>query len=106
MKQNANNFFQFKKFLFARFIEDWVYMTIRRNRVKANLQRENLTEFEATTFERQYELEMKNLLNSRAKEINRFLKSDFEIERVFFPWHRSFEIGFQISRKKGKKLIK
>lgn len=100
MARNARNSLQFKRLLFARFIEDWVYMTIGRNRVRANLQRENLTEFEGTTFERQYELEMRDLFNSRAREINRFLKSDFEIERVFFPWHRPFEIGFRISRKK------
>lgn len=105
MKPNANNFLHFKKLLFARFIEDWVYMTIGRNQVRADLQKENLTEFEGTTFEQKYELKMKDLFNSRASEINRFLKSDFEIKNAFFPWHRPFEIGFRISRKR-QKLIK
>lgn len=102
MTRRANNFLQFKKLLFARLIEDWVYMTIGRERVRANLQRRNLKEFDAQS-ERQNELEMKDLFNLRAREINRFLKSDFKIERAFFPWHRPFEIGFDVSRKNSEK---
>lgn len=45
MAKNAANFRQFKELLFARFIEDWVYMTIGREQVRNRMQRENLKEF-------------------------------------------------------------
>jgi len=96
MAKNASNFSRYRKLLFARFIEDWVYMTIGRDRVRNDLQQQNLKEFAGTKFEREYELKMKDLFNLHAVEINRFLKSNFNITEVFFPWHRSFEVGFTI----------
>jgi len=44
----------------------------------------------------EYELKMKDLFDLQAVKINRFLKSDFRITKVYFPWHRSFEVGFKI----------
>lgn len=99
MAKNANNVRQFKELLFARFIEDWVYMTIGREQIRNRMQRENLKEFARTPFEPEYESEMKDLFNSRAWLINRFLKTDCKIERVFFPWQRPFEVGFDVSCK-------
>lgn len=100
MAYNENNVRQYKKLLFSRFVEDWIYMTIGREQVRQNLRENNLTDFAEPKFELENELEMKNLFNSQATEINYFLKSDFKVERVFFPWHRPFEIGFDVSCKK------
>ncbi len=102
MAKNAGNRSRYKKLLFARFVEDWVYMTVGRDRVRNDLQRQNLKEFAGTKFESEYELEMKDLFDSHSVEINRFLKSDFKIAEVFFPWHRAFEVGFTIEN--GKTL--
>ena len=99
MPKATGNFQQFKELLFSRFIEDWVYMTVGREQIRSNMRRENLKEFARTQFEPEYESEMKDLFNSRAELINRFLKTDFKIERVFFPWHRPFEVGFDINCK-------
>ncbi len=87
---------EYKKLLFARFIEDWVYMTEGREQVRSAMRKQNLTSFAGTKSERVYELQMKNLFNARSNIVNRFLKTNFTIERVFFPWHRPFEVGFEI----------
>jgi hypothetical protein len=88
---------QYKKLLFARFIEDWVYMIEGREQVRKDLQRRNLKDFAGTELESEYESQMKTLFNSRAGIINRFLGTNFAVERVFFPWHRTFEIGFEVT---------
>ncbi len=99
MTRRADNFLQYKKLLFTRFVEDWIYMTSGRTRVREMLRRENLTELNNENTERRAATEMKNLFNANAAQINRFLQSDFTVERVFFPWHRPFEIGFEFSRR-------
>ncbi len=105
MAKNARNVSHYKKLLFTRFIEDWVYMTIGRDEVRRDLQRQNLKEFGQTKFEREYELKMKDLFDLHAVEINNFLKSDFSIGEVHFPWHRPFEVGFTVESRKISKRI-
>jgi hypothetical protein len=85
----------YKKLLFARFVEDWVYMTEGRNLVRKDLQARKLTAFAGTALESEYEAMMKELFNRRAGSI-KFLGTRFYVEKVFFPWHRSFEVGFKI----------
>lgn len=103
MAKRASNFSLYKKLLFARFIEDWVYMTIGRELVRVDLQRQNLKQFARTKFEREYELKMKDLFDLHAVEINNFLKSEFSIGKVYFPWHRPFEVGFTVKSRKISK---
>lgn len=71
-------------------------MTEGREQVRGAMRKQNLTSFAGTKFERVYELQMKNLFNARSNIVNHFLKTNFTIERVFFPWHRPFEVGFEI----------
>jgi hypothetical protein len=90
---------QYKKLLWARFAEDWVYMVEGREELKRDLKRRNVNGFGETHLESEYELMMKTLLNSKAEIINKFLQTNYFVDRVFFPWHRHFEIGFDISNK-------
>jgi hypothetical protein len=86
--------------LFARFVEDWVYMTEGRSLVRKDLQAKGLTDFaETPPLEAASEAMMKEVFNRRAPLINKFLGTRFYIEKAFFPWHRSFEIGLKIGEK-------
>jgi uncharacterized protein YdgA (DUF945 family) len=80
----------------VRFMEDWVYMIEGREQIRNDLKKRNLSSFENSELKREYERQMKNLFDSRARLINRFLKTDFSVKRVFFPWHRPFEIGLEV----------
>lgn len=89
---------QYKKLLWTRFMEDWVYMVEGREELRNDLKRRNLTGFEKDkNLEKEYAQQIKELFDSRGAVVNKFLKTDFCAEKVFFPWHRSFEIGFEIS---------
>lgn len=88
---------QYKKLLWARFIEDWAYMVEGREDLKRDMKQRNVTAFAGTELEAEYESRMKKLLNSKANIINNFLCTNYYVERAFFPWHRHFEIGFEIS---------
>jgi hypothetical protein len=70
-----------------------------REELKRDLKRRNVNGFGETHLESEYELMMKTLLNSKAEIINKFLQTNYFVDRVFFPWHRHFEIGFDISNK-------
>ena len=96
MTRSAKNLLNYKKLLFARFIEDWVYMTIGRDQVRSRMQQQNLKQLTENGFEQTAAVEMKELLNRRKVEIVRFLDTDFSVGKTFFPWHRPFEIGFMI----------
>jgi hypothetical protein len=88
---------QYKKLLWARFIEDWVYMTDGREQIRDDLKAKNLSKFDDNNeLETFYENQMKDLFNSRAGLFNKYLNTNFKIKRAFFPWHRSFEVGFEI----------
>lgn len=90
---------QYKKLLWTRFAEDWGYMVEGREELKRDMKQRNVNGFSETNLESEYESRMKTLLNSKANVINSFLQTDYYIDRVFFPWHRHFEIGFEISNK-------
>ncbi|MDQ4121882.1 MAG: DUF4127 family protein [Acidobacteriota bacterium] len=96
IKKRKELFQEYKKLLFIRFIEDWVYMTEGREQVRNAMRERNLTDFAGTEVEKEYESQMKALFNSRSKRINSFLKTNFIVERVFFPWHRPFEVGLEV----------
>lgn len=89
---------QYKQLLWRRFMEDWVYMVEGREILKTDMKQRNVTSFAGTELEAEYELRMKTLFNSKANIINSFLHTNYFVERVFFPWHRHFEIGFEITK--------
>jgi hypothetical protein len=91
---------EYKKMLWARFIEDWGYMVEGREELKKDLKQRNVSTFAGTELETEYESRMKSLLNTKAKVVNSFLKTDYYVSRAFFPWHRQFEIGFEIQNNK------
>ena len=99
MRNNEPLRLQYKKLLWARLMEDWVYMVDGREELKRDLQRQGLTSFAGTRLEAEYESRMKALFNSRAHLINRFLQTNFVVEKVFSPWHRAFEIGFEVGER-------
>lgn len=100
IKTNQQNLVQYKKLLWTRFAEDWVYMIEGREKIRADLKRRNLTDFsDNKTLETDYEQQMQNLFNLRGSLINKFLKTDYKVRKVFFPWHRPFEIGFEIAER-------
>jgi hypothetical protein len=89
----------YKKLLFSRFIEDWAYMTAGREQIRDDLKARKLDGFSGNTeLERIYEDKMKELFNSQADIFNQFLQTNFRIKRAFFPWHRSFEVCFELDR--------
>lgn len=90
---------QYKKLLWARFVEDWAYMVEGREELKRDMKQRNVTGFVETKLESEYKSGMKTFLNSKVTAINNFLKTNYYVEQVFFPWHRHFEIGFEISNK-------
>lgn len=99
MKPSPANREIYKQILWTRFIEDWVYMTEGREMIREDLKKRNLSGFENdSALEENYCEMMKNLFNLRAAHVNRFLQTDLRTSRVFFPWHRSFEVGFEISK--------
>ncbi|MER3428041.1 MAG: hypothetical protein C4334_08050 [Pyrinomonas sp.] len=87
---------EYKRILWARLMEDWVYMVEGREQIKRDMERRGLRSFAGTPLEREYEQRMEQLFNQHAPIINRYLETDFFVTRVFFPWHRPFEIGFEI----------
>jgi DNA phosphorothioation-dependent restriction protein DptG len=91
---------QYKKLLWARFIEDWAHMVDGREELKRDMKQRNVTGFSESQLESEYESRMKILLNSKASGINKFLRTNYYASRVFFPWHRHFEIGFEITKKR------
>lgn len=96
MKETPDFRAQYKKLLWARFMEDWVYMVEGREQIRNDLKKRNLSGFDKDAIlEKNYEQMMQNLFNWRGNIVNRFLQTDFKAEKVFFPWHRSFEIGFE-----------
>lgn len=96
MKETPELRRQYKKLLWARFMEDWVYMVEGREQIRGDLKKRNLPGFEKdAALEQNYVQMMQNLFDVRGSFINRFLQSDFKAEKVFFPWHRPFEIGFE-----------
>lgn len=92
----------YEKMLWARFIEDWAYMVDGREDIKKDLKRRNINGFAGTNLETEYERQITTLLNSKAAIVNRFLKTDYRVARAYFPWHRHFEIGFEISNVSAK----
>lgn len=99
LRRNTTKIAHYKKLLFARFIEDWVYMTTGREQIRDDLKAKNLSGFvDNKQLEEVYENQMKDLFNSRSDIFNKYLRTNFKIKRTFFPWHRSFEIGFEISQ--------
>ena len=99
MNNTKNAREQYKKLLWARFIEDWAYMVEGREELKRDMKQRNITGFSETGLESEYESRMKTLLNSKVSGINVFLHTNYYVGRVFFPWHRHFEIGFEMSKK-------
>lgn len=95
---------EYKKILWARLMEDWVYMVEGREEIKRDLERRALRSFAGTPLEQEYEQRMKQLFNQRAPIINRFLGTDLFVARVFFPWHRPFEIGFEIGARDHRRF--
>jgi hypothetical protein len=91
---------QYKKLLWARFIEDWAYMVDGREELKRDMKQRNVTGFNDSLLESEYESRIKTLLNSKANVINKFLDTNNYVKRVFFPWHRHFEIGFEMGNNK------
>lgn len=89
---------QYKKLLWTRFVEDWAYMVEGREELKRDMQQRNVNGFSEAKLESEYELRMKTFLNSKADVINKFLHTNYYVDRVFFPWHRHFELGFEISK--------
>jgi hypothetical protein len=87
---------RYKKLLWSRFIEDWAYMVEGREELKKDMKQRNINAFAETALEKEYESRMKSFLNSKAGIVNTFLRTDYSVNRVFFPWHRHFEIGFEI----------
>jgi hypothetical protein len=87
---------QYKKLLWMRFVEDWAYMVDGREELKRDMKQRNVTGFSELQLESEYELLMKTILNSKASIINTFLKTNYNVGHVFFPWHRHFEIGFEM----------
>ncbi len=97
LRRNTNKIAHYKKLLFARFVEDWVYMTTGREQIRDDIKTRNLSGFvDNKELEMFYENQLKDLFNSRADIFNKYLRTDFKIKRAFFPWHRSFEVGFEI----------
>jgi hypothetical protein len=101
MNNTKNAREQYKKLLWARFVEDWAYMVEGREELKRDMKQRNITGFSEARLESEYESLIKTLLNSKVSEINVFLHTNYYVDRVFFPWHRHFEIGFEMSKKRG-----
>jgi hypothetical protein len=91
---------QYKKLLWSRFVEDWGYMVDGREELKRDMKQRNVTGFSESLLESEYESRMKTLLNSKASSINKFLRTNYYVDQVFFPWHRHFEIGFEVTKKR------
>jgi hypothetical protein len=87
---------RYKRLLWSRFIEDWAYMVEGREELKRDMKQRNITAFAEMPLEKDYESRMKSFLNSKASIVNNFLRTDYSVNRAFFPWHRHFEIGFEI----------
>ena len=92
----------YEKMLWTRFIEDWAYMLDGREEIKKDLKRRNINGFAGTNLETEYQSQITALLNSKAEIVNRFLGTDYGVARAYFPWHRHFEIGFEISSNSAK----
>lgn len=100
MKETPDFQQQYKKLLWARFMEDWVYMVEGRERIRSDLKKRKLSGFDKDAIlEKNYAQMMQNLFDSRGNIVNRFLQTDFKAEKVFFPWHRPFEIGFEVVKR-------
>jgi hypothetical protein len=75
---------------------DFLLQKMRKG-LKRDMKQRNVTGFAGNGLEAEYELRIKTLLNSKAGIINNFLRPLYYINRVFFPWHKHFEIGFEIT---------
>ncbi|MDX2162198.1 MAG: DUF4127 family protein [bacterium] len=85
------------RFLLHRFIEDWGYQHLVRDQVRAALEsvygeREPTSETEAWAITQIHER-----LNALLPRLGR-LAEGWRIGRVWLPWHRTFEIDFELER--------
>lgn len=76
-----------------RILEDWLYMSILRQSVADYARRNNLS-FENAEQEKQLEEYVTQQMRQLAKDLS--LPANIVIDRVFFPWHRLFEIDLCI----------
>ncbi|RDW22190.1 hypothetical protein CWR48_00330 [Oceanobacillus arenosus] len=102
-RKNTQEQYQHKsrEFYYARLIEDWGYQAI----VKHVMIRDFLAQYEATYFDISKNLEIiEGIINAQLQSFidqNLLIKDKITLDNVNSPWKRMFEVGLEVTYRKG-----
>jgi hypothetical protein len=82
------------------FIEHWAFQSNVRQRLLVEAEKKGVRPWTVIPVESWAEEFVRKELEAFAPPVRRALEMDFEIERLFFPWHRSFELGLYVAAKR------
>lgn len=87
---------QHRRILLARLLEDWTYMVFAREEIRRKLKHRGMETFESAEVESEFIEITKKRLEEGVAQLEPWLQTSLAVDRVWFPWHRTFEVGFSL----------